>query len=108
MSKRDRAVRRMRYESALLRTGRDGTGNFAASLASSPKLALLFDAACTTRESFATHSDALTPNRFAAAVISISRAAAPATHIPNTPVPRIAVDPPVACVPNHRATRYVP
>ena len=78
-----------------------------AAFASSPKLALWPDAAYVTREAAAMHSAAGTPNRCAAASNSISFAAAPAMHIPK-PVPRTAIEPPVACVPNQAARRYAP
>ena len=81
--------------SGCLSAGLVGTRCDAADRASSPNVALRPEAACVTCERFAAHSEALTPHCPAAAAISISFAAAPATRIPYSPVPRTAVEPPV-------------
>src|SRR3954468_9247810 len=101
MSRRPGEVRRMVNRSALLSAGLVGTGCLAAERASSPNAALRPDAACTTRELLAAHSDTCTPHCCAAAASSMSLAAAPATRIPYSPVPRTAVEPPVTIRPYH-------
>src|SRR6478672_9803300 len=86
-------VRRIVKLSAFLRAGLVGTASMAAVDASSPNVALFPDAAWVTFDFVATQSAAGTPHCFAAAARSISFAAAPATRIPNSPVPRTDVDP---------------
>src|SRR5258708_21505511 len=95
ISRRGGEVRRIVKLSGFLSAGLVGTGCTAAEGASSPNVAVRPDAACVTRERFAVHSEALTPQCFAAATTSISFAAAPATRMPNSPVLRTAVEPPV-------------
>src|SRR5580765_7324366 len=94
MSRRGREVPRIVKLSGCLSVGLVGTRCDAADRASSPNAALRPEPACVTRERFAAHSEALTPHGRAAAATSISLAAAPATRIPYSPVPRTAVGPP--------------
>src|SRR4051812_21958300 len=96
-------VRRIVKLSGFLRAGLVGTSSTAAAEASSPKVALRPDAAWVTFDFAAAHSAAGTPHLAAAAASSISLAAAPATRMPNSPVPRTDVDPPVTWSPNHSA-----
>ena len=108
MSRRGTAVRRSVNVSGFFSAGLVGTGSAAAARASSPNEALRPEAACSTRPLFAVHSAALTPNCCAAAVSSISFAAAPATRMPYSPVLRTAVEPPVTWKPNHWAILKAP
>src|ERR1700692_2124295 len=94
ISRRVGEVRRIVKLFGFLRAGPVGTGCVAAERASSPNVALRPDAACVIRELFAVHSETLTLHRCAAAASSISFAAAPATRMPYSPVPRTAVEPP--------------
>ena len=69
----------------------------AATGASSAKLACRPLASCKTWLRLARHAAGATPQRVAAAWISISLAAAPATRIPHWPVKRTLLLPPVSC-----------
>ena len=73
-----------------------GTGSVAAVAASSPKVALRFDAACETVPAFTTSVFAGTFQRCAAAATSIARAVAPALRNCSQEL-AMAVDPPVPC-----------
>src|SRR6185369_5900159 len=103
MSRRAGEVRRIVNRSGFLSAGLVGTFCAAAERASAPNVALRPDAACVTVDPFAVHSAAPTPHCRAAAVSSISLAAAPATRMPYSPVLRTAVEPPVTWKPNHSA-----
>ncbi len=100
-SRRGTEVRRRVKVPGSLSAGLVGTGCVAAERASSPKELLRPDAAWVTRDPLAVHSETGAPHRCAAAASNISLAAAPATRMPNSPVPRTAVEPPVTMSPNH-------
>src|SRR5229473_5253228 len=104
ISRRLGEVRRIVKLAGFLSAGLVGTDCVAAERASSPNVALRPEAACVTRDAFAAHSDARTPHCCAAAASNISFAAAPATRMPYSPVPRTAVEPPVTWKPNHSAS----
>src|ERR1700739_3541927 len=69
-----------------------------ASATSSPYRADLPEAACITLPKSVVHCDGSTFQRAAAALTSISRAAAAAKRIPKYPVARTDAEPPVTCV----------
>ena len=104
MSSRGRDVRRMVKLSGFFSAGLVGTGSVAAAVREfaegrAPAGRRVRDPralrACTPPR--------CTPHCSAAAATSISFAAAPATRMPYSPVPRTAVDPPVTWKPNHSA-----